>query len=484
MAAQANAPHPESEEEEEEDMPDYRVLASIAQKYKTGSLAEAPIIPKRGEKDFEPTGFGGQSKVLAQSRDALFHALSARHAHSSKTLSTATWDPVFMRAFVHTQRGQSCSSMGSTVRRAVGDNVVGCLELYPEEAVYLVERGALDCRFTATPGVVPDEARFAACIPVSVEQAYAQMLGNDGASPARYQIYAYLKRLGYIVQRATLVDGLRASFAQNPATLPARARSLRAKFCALLVYVLGYLAVPLRYMLRILRIRMRMRAAPRGLLGISAHDTYDTIFDALQIVRADHDQRTHPAAHDPALAPFFYAWRPATQFKRTRPPPPEFRICVVETNEHPMLSLCDFDVLFSHIPLSVAAPGAPTTVAATEEEREMLSIREQNRKAYGKQKQASVRHGRTRPPGVHTTTFGKLVSRFAWLVRLLVAALRRWGIFRAAPPQRKTPFNVYLPLKAGRRNVVVAIVDQGTMSLLRFGEAEFKRWRLAGAPVR
>ncbi|PKI83179.1 Sen54p [Malassezia vespertilionis] len=448
MAAQANAPHPESEEEEEEDMPDYRVLASIAQKYKTGSLAEAPIIPKRGEKDFEPTGFGGQSKVLAQSRDALFHALSARHAHSSKTLSTATWDPVFMRAFVHTQRGQSCSSMGSTVRRAVGDNVVGCLELYPEEAVYLVERGALDCRFTATPGVVPDEARFAACIPVSVEQAYAQMLGNDGASPARYQIYAYLKRLGYIVQRATLVDGLRASFAQNPATLPARARSLRAKFCALLVYVLGYLAVPLRYMLRILRIRMRMRAAPRGLLGISAHDTY------------------------------------ATQFKRTRPPPPEFRICVVETNEHPMLSLCDFDVLFSHIPLSVAAPGAPTTVAATEEEREMLSIREQNRKAYGKQKQASVRHGRTRPPGVHTTTFGKLVSRFAWLVRLLVAALRRWGIFRAAPPQRKTPFNVYLPLKAGRRNVVVAIVDQGTMSLLRFGEAEFKRWRLAGAPVR
>ena len=41
--------------------------------------------------------------------------------------------------------------------------------------------------------------------------------------------------------------------------------------------------------------------------------------------------------------------------------------------------------------------------------------------------------------------------------------------------------NVYLPLKAGRRSVVVAIVDQGTMSLLRFGEAEFTRWRLAGS---
>ena len=64
-----------------------------------------------------------------------------------------------------------------------------------------------------------------------------------------------------------------------------------------------------------------------------------------------------------------------------------------------------------------------------------------------------------------------------------VAKLWRWLLhvlrIRVEPRRGPAP-NVYLPLKAGRRSVVVAIVDHGTTSLLRFGEAEFDRWRIAG----
>jgi hypothetical protein len=42
------------------------------------------------------------------------------------------------------------------------------------------------------------------------------------------------------------------------------------------------------------------------------------------------------------------------------------------------------------------------------------------------------------------------------------------------------PINVFPLLKSGRRNVIVAVNDCGTTSLIRFGEAEFDRWRLAG----
>ena len=70
----------------------------------------------------------------------------------------------------------------------------------------------------------------------------------------------------------------------------------------------------------------------------------------------------------------------------------------------------------------------------------------------------------------------------AQALRVLAAWVRRIGVRCGAVRAPKKPVgNVYLPLKAGRRSVVVAIVDQGTMSLLRFGEAEFARWRLAGA---
>ncbi|WFD01346.1 tRNA-splicing endonuclease subunit sen54 [Malassezia obtusa] len=452
------------ESDGEEDMPDYRVLAALAQRHKPG--AEAPVIPKRGEKDFEPTGFGGQSKALALSRDALFSAIRTERAHSSKTLSTATWDPVLRRAFVFTQRGQSCTHIGVTERRHVDGRAVTHLELLPEETVYLMERGALDCRLTRTPGEVPSEAAHAACIPLSVAQAYAQVLGTDGATLARYQIYAYLKRLGYIVQRAEVVERVRARAAP-----PAPRRRPAAWLAALGAAVLRVLAACVRRMQYVARLVTSRVRRTRGLLRIAPGDTYERVFDALRIVPTA--ARVPPAGGADVLAPFFYAWRPATHYRRTQPPPPEFRICVLETDAHPMLHLHDFEVLFSHVPLPTDADaGEPDA-----DEAQLEAIREQNRRAYGKQRKVPRPKPSARPAHV-----ASIVGRFLWLVRVLGAVLRRLarGCGLARMPPRPAG-NVYLPLKAGRRSVVVAIVDQGTMSLLRFGEAEFTRWRLAGS---
>lgn len=66
-------------------MPDYGVLSSLSKRHLSAGLSAdtpAPSIPKRGEKDFEPTGFGGQAKVLEKSREALFSTVSLPRAHS------------------------------------------------------------------------------------------------------------------------------------------------------------------------------------------------------------------------------------------------------------------------------------------------------------------------------------------------------------------------------------------------------------------
>lgn len=457
--------------DDDEDMPDYSVLASLSSKHLASNSVPgdtpAPSIPKRGEKDFEPTGFGGQTKGLERSRNALFTTISLPRVHSSKSLSTATWDPELQRAFVHIQRGQSCAHAGVSVRHQLSDGQNQTyLELFPEETVYLIERGALDCRWTQSPGRAPSADDFSTCIPISVSQAYSHLIGKDGCTLPRYQIYAYLRRLGYIVQRASLVDRLRAT--AQPVT-----RLQRKLYVG---FLLGWWRtytrlVNLFYHLVRWCVR-RLCTKRRGLLGISGSDSYDTVFDKLQIIQSRELNPVLEAPNDSdnELQPFFYAWRPATRYKRTCPPPPEFRICVIDTHMFPMLNAHQFDVLFSHIPL-------PPLESKADDDKELAEIRAQNRRAYGKQPSARVRPATTRNP----SRLRSIMRRLAWLFGILRAIMSRLGISLSKPKQARA--NVYIPLKAGRRNVVIAIVDQGTMSLLRFGEAQFQSWRLAGHGV-
>ena len=275
-------------------------------------------------------------------------------------------------------------------------------------------------------------------------------------------MYAYLKRLGYIVQRASVVDKARSG-----ATAQAPRASVWPRMLRTLAALLRTLTAPLRWLLRVVQSFWRRQRSSRSLLGIRADDTYDDVFRALQIVPSGDGAapRRTPRRNAPneLLAPFFYAWRPATHYRRTAPPPPEFRIVVLDTAAVSLLGLGDFREAFAHIPL----PGTG------EDEQTLQAVREQNRRAYGKQKPARPAQGAPSAPGERLSLAARLLEVLRrWLTRLFCGARRA----ARAPAQG----NVYVPLKSGRRNVVVAIVDQGTTSLLRFGEAEFARWALAG----
>lgn len=63
------------------------------------------------------------------------------------------------------------------------------LELLPEEALYLVERGALFC-WRASSLVSPnfEEPEEMAGVPMSVQEAYADMIGKEDLSLEKYQV--------------------------------------------------------------------------------------------------------------------------------------------------------------------------------------------------------------------------------------------------------------------------------------------------------
>ncbi len=80
----------------------------------------------------------------------------------------------------------------SSASTASGKSLKKRLELLPEEALYLVERGALFC-WKATsddsPGEdVVDWDSTSQGAPMSVQQAHAEMIGMEDLTLGRYQV--------------------------------------------------------------------------------------------------------------------------------------------------------------------------------------------------------------------------------------------------------------------------------------------------------
>lgn len=165
------------------------------------------FIPKRGEKDFEPlppastatslTLLEYQQNQLINSRNALFSAISSgsRH-HSSRSYNSFTWRPELDggRATCDgASYGVHFGSMGvyNGERRRI--------ELLPEEAIYLCERGAIEVwREYPTGEMVADaegeqgragqRGEGTIRVPVTVQQTWAEMIGADELTIERYQV--------------------------------------------------------------------------------------------------------------------------------------------------------------------------------------------------------------------------------------------------------------------------------------------------------
>ncbi len=110
-------------------------------------------------------------------------------------MSYAVWHPEIARAHVTVARGIHFSTMGHSVSRRETSRskdmqkVHKRLELLPEEALYLVERGSLFCwkdvqtEPIASPGLEDVEGA-----PMTVQQAFAEMVGKEDLTLEKYQV--------------------------------------------------------------------------------------------------------------------------------------------------------------------------------------------------------------------------------------------------------------------------------------------------------
>ncbi|KAF2761760.1 hypothetical protein EJ05DRAFT_496659 [Pseudovirgaria hyperparasitica] len=295
-------------------------------------------IPKRGEKDFEPHKTSLQSSTLAASREAMHNALSTPRVHKPKAHQIAVYDPHSNMAHIEHTKGSYTASMG--IHKA------GKLWLLPEEALHLLERGDLDVRWTVHEDTheVNDRTHESGGIPMSLQGAYAAFIGMERAEGRRltlemYTVYSALKRGGYTVMRSEDWSDTRPPI--DTSCAPKNGTSFllntwlgRLFFGSSPVPSEGYAVGPL--------------------VRPGLYRSYKDIYRLLNIV-STHNPTAPPSFSLPSDIenPFrltYNVWKPNSNFKKRAPPPPDFRICVIDARNTPVPTLSQLNDLIVTTP--------------------------------------------------------------------------------------------------------------------------------------
>ncbi|KAJ7496042.1 tRNA-splicing endonuclease subunit sen54 N-term-domain-containing protein [Mycena galericulata] len=302
--------------------------------------AARPVIPRRGEKEFEPQPGGGsglQVHVLDRSRNAMFDALRATRTISSKAVSYAMWYPQMARAHVIVARGTLFTSIGHSAPRLVvtangTEKHHKRLELLPEEALYLIERGSVFCWKEANMDLTGVEGLEEVLgPPMSVQQAFSEMIGTEDLTLERYQVYAYLKRLGYVVTRVTAPNSL------YPIPPPFDLTPLNQKPTSILNRIFSIFPLWFAKVSRIVSGGFNWWKPFRMSRWLLRDKNYGSIFRSLRFIPAGH---TKPS-------PYRLFYNP---YRKSAPCLPDYQIVVINARTTPMPTLRELTDLFDISP--------------------------------------------------------------------------------------------------------------------------------------
>ena len=292
-------------------------------------------------------------------------------------------------AYVTNPKGQHFKSLGQA-------DSWGRVWLLPEEALYLLERGTLDirwpCSMTGEDGEGPSE------LPMSLQAAYTCFIGRGGLTVERFSVFSGLRRLGYMVSRA---PGWYDSEEEVSGTVQAphwpSINGLFGKFWDWFYSSNSTATGPVAG----LGIHRSYSELFFNRIAMDHLTIVDDIFRKLAIIPwYDPVTPKSPQRTTPPFRVVYHIYKPNTTFKKTAPPPPDFRVAVINAQTQPTIpTLSQLGALLGSTPLD--------------------------------------------PPR------GEKMNRL-----------------------------LYMRLRHGYRNVILAILDHGVVSYLRMGDAAFGKEKI------
>lgn len=214
--------------------------------------------------------------------------------------------------------------------QTIGRNIKGKEWLLPEEMLFLLERGTLDVRWPVKDGNTGELG-----IPMSLQGAYAACIGMEEGVGGKltlemFNVYAGLRRAGYVVFRTGSWEDERADL-QPPSTLPQISRVGENG------WALGFFKELWRrvFQKEISVPPERLRFGP--LVGPGLYRSYADIYRLLKIIPS-RDLSSPPVFmlppdRDNPFRVTFDIWKTTTKFRKSKRPPPDYRIVVINARE-------------------------------------------------------------------------------------------------------------------------------------------------------
>lgn len=478
----------DSEAGDSDTAPDYTAfLSSLSLSASSSSASpflaqttQSSTLPKRGTKDFEPHPTVLQTSSLQRSRDAMAQALSYTRVHAQKVHVRGVYDSATGLTRVGKVRGQMFSRLGRDVSG-------GGVELLPEEALWGLERGALDVVWLAdergvypTPEGTPtpmsaEEEHDDAGLPMSLQAAYAAYIGGAwGLTAEKYVVYAGLKRAGFVVLRADGFHGVRRRRKRGCASANlGSAERAEGTIGGLWAWLRAFVAENEADRSR------RLASGPLAKPGL--YRSYNDIYSMLRIIPSyippslPTTQSSLPPEHtmptpkpststnrktqqpveptmiddedyDDMFTPYttiYNIYRPLPNFRKSAPGKPDFRVCVVSARDTQLPTLTELDDLLAEQPFDPP----PAIIQPVQTIAPLAQEATQSKGNAARGGRGGRGGGRGRGAGIG---------------------------------------GVYNRLKHGQRNVLLAVVDEGVASYMRVCEAGFAGERLyerVGPPV-
>ncbi|KAK0167775.1 hypothetical protein PV327_001639 [Microctonus hyperodae] len=139
------------------------------------------VLPKTGEKLFEPNGSWLQNKQIDTCLDTRKDLIKVERVNRLSALAVAEWLPHQNKAKVTKRSGVDWNNYGNDIR--------GTLYLIPEEALLLLELNCIELLYNG--------------LPLSIQHAYELLLdsSNSDCTLSEYRVFSQLARLGYRLKR-------------------------------------------------------------------------------------------------------------------------------------------------------------------------------------------------------------------------------------------------------------------------------------------
>jgi tRNA-splicing endonuclease subunit Sen54 len=276
-------------------------------------------------------------------------ALAYTRVHAPKYELDGTFDAASGLSEMSGQKGQHFRTMGKTDGQ-------GTLHLLPEEALYLVERGNLNLKWSAVEGEATD------ALPFTLQSAYATLIGRLGLSIERYIVFAGLKRSGYVVHRSLEwypEDQLNRCHTESHSASGTHSvgrafydlfrsgnRRANSSLAGPLVAPGLYRNYCMSRSITVIKLLLTKFKAEIyfHLSMVPFHDPKAATEQKLTKESFGRDRSKN------SLRCSFHVWKPRPDFRKSAPGPPDFRIAVLDAREDGLPSLQLLQDLLESVP--------------------------------------------------------------------------------------------------------------------------------------